>query len=554
MKAALQVSGNLTVCPTPLRLDSYDGCTGGCAYCFARVAALSSTGAAGKHDSFEQVQDRAHRLGPKIRGEGKSAEAAMRRLGVPLHLGGMADPFQPCERERQVTLGFLREIAEAQAPVVCSTKFALLAEDPWRSAWEAIPQRLLQVSCIAADDVLARAEPSVASWQERLTLIRELSQTTPCVIRVQPFVRGVSERSLNALCEQAAAAGAQAIIVEGLKLPARAWRQLDGALRSAFGTAYKSPANKTGGDRDYSWAEKFAYQLQARRIARSHGLGHYAADNALRWLGDSAQCCATDLIDGAVGHWRANWGHTMQEAMRSGEVRFGWLLNGAGEAQCAGFPRTVNAGNAANIKQWSEAYGEVLAIRGDSFHTNTGNGADFAEKTRAYSDVLATSGDCVNDANNGVKRRRVAAAYGDVLATHGTVLNSGQGSISTQRREVADAYGDLSDIMDTNPSNSQVNTANGVRARQRSDLYGTGKQTLAAWYRYVWNQTRAGRGPQAIVPNLIATHEDENGDAVYRFVLPQAIRDAVHRATGEEVTGGYLSTEEAMAGVPVNAS
>jgi len=442
MKAALQVSGNLTVCPTPLRLDAYDGCTAGCVYCFARIAALSSCGKGGKTDTFGQVENRSPHIGPRLAGVGKSSEAAMRRLGIPVHLGGMADPFQPCEADRRVALGFLRECAEAQAPLIVSTKFTVLGQEPWRSAWEAVPQRLLQVSLIAADDALLNAEPGAATWQERLAFVRDMAPTTPTVIRVQPYIRGVSERTLNVLCEQAAEAGARAIIVEGLKLPSRVWAKMDGTLRGAFGQAYQTPAAKSGADRDYPWAEKFAYQLLARKTAKAHGLGHYAADNALRWLGDSANCCATDLMAGEVGTWRANWGHVTEEAMRAGEVRFEWVLH-------------------------------------PMMQTAEGGSALHAE------------------------------------------------------------------VMETNPSGVQVNTANGVKARIRSEHYGTGKQTLAAWYRYVWNQTRSGRGPQAIVPNLIATHRDENGDAVYRFVLPENLREAVQRATGEEIAGGYMTAEEA---------
>ena len=526
MKAALQVSGNLTVCPTPLRLDAYDGCTAGCAYCFARVAALSSSGKGGKHDTFGNVEYRNRTLGPKLAGIGKSSEAAMRRLGIPVHLGGMADPFQPCEREARVTLGFLQQIAEANCPVVCSTKFALLREEPWRSAWEAITQRLVQVSLIACDDVLDKAEPKAATWRERLALVRDLSATNPVVIRLQPYIMGVSDKSLQTLCEQAKDAGALAIIVEGLKLPTRTGAKMDAALKAAFGPAYKTPANKSGGDKDYSWAEKFAYQLQARKTARAHGLGHYAADNALRWLGDSANCCATDLIEGEVGNWRANWGHVTEEAMRAGEVRFGWVLNPMMMTSEGGSAlHNVNLGNGAHTREWSSAYGEVLAIGGDRFHTNTGNGASFADKTRAYSEAMQ----------------------------HKDLADRGNGGDGVQRRRDAAAYGDLSEVLETNPIGVQVNTANGVKARQRSEAYGTGKQTLAAWYRYVWNQTRAGRGPQAIVPNLIATHEDENGDAVYRFVLPENMREAVQKATGEEVKGGYFSAAEAMS-VPPNSA
>jgi len=470
MKKALMPTGNLTVCPNPLRLDSYDGCSGQCAYCFARVATLSHD----KHDSFATVQPRERRIGPAIKGEGSSPEAGYIRMGLAVHMGGMADPFQPAEREHRVTLDHLEQLREARAPLVVSTKFDLLREEPWLSAWKRIERKVLQVSLIACDDRLTRIEPGAPTWSERLEFVREMAETAPVVVRIQPYIEGLSGATSAKLCEAVAECGGRGIIVEGLKVPTRWRKKMESDLRGVLGRSWEPPSAGTGGDRDYPNSVKFRYQLETRRQAKAHGLRHYAADNPVRWLGDSPLCCATDLMEPTAGHWPANWGHVCEEARRSGEVRFPFLLGSIaeqGSSNATSFK--FNAGNGARARNWDRAYGESTA--------------------------------------------------------------------------------ELARQMSINPGGFNRNTGDGAKARNWAAKYG-GKQTLGAWYRWVWNQTRAGRGPQSVMPNLVATHKDENDDAVYQFVLSEKMREAVYNATGDVIEGGLTELPEEAKRVSANAS
>lgn len=461
----LMATGNLTVCPLPLRLDTYSGCPAGCAYCFARTARLSVQ----KHDTWGTIVQTEPPNEKVLRGEGASAEAGYRRMGLPVHMGGMADPFQPCEREAKASLRSLELLAACNVPTVVSTKFGLLAESPWREAWEAIPRRLLQVSLLAADDRLAKLEPDAPTWRERLAFVAEMAQTGPVAVRLQPFVQGFSEKTLGLLCERLASAGAKALIVEGLKVPVRVRPRMEALLGAALGGDFVIPSLCMAGDMCYPLETQFAYQLFARRLAKQNGLQHYAADNALRFLGDSPNCCATDLIDAPT--WKANWGHVAEESQRSGEVSWSWLLEQLqGQAVGSALGFYFNSGNGAEARRWSEHYA------GAHHPANLGNGADI--------------------------------------------------------RNWANKYGTLAD---TNPSGFQVNTGNGAMARDKAKRYGDNKQSLASWYRYVWNRTRAGRGPQSIMPNLVAVRRDDAGDAVYKLIIPERMREAVLEATGEKI-------------------
>ncbi len=359
MKDALRVPGNLFVCPTPLALDTYDGCSAGCAYCFARIAARSSVKS--KTDRFEAVEPRRLSLAA-LRGEGSSAEAAMVRHGIPVHMGGLSDPFQPIERQMRATLVALEAIRDAGRAVVVSTKFGLLAEDPWRSVWEAIGQRLLQVSLIACDDTLEALEPGALPWRERLALVREVSSTTPVVVRIQPFIRTLSADALQRTCDLVAEAGGRGIIVEGLKVPRLGRGEVMTALSRSLGRRFEAPTDASGPDAAYHPAVQFAYQLAARRAARRAGLAHNAADNAMRWLGDSYACCGTDLIAGRVGVWEANWGHATAVAIRDGEVGFDTIdraLGPQGNARAGRYG--VNEQNAVARARVAAAYGNGQA-------------------------------------------------------------------------------------------------------------------------------------------------------------------------------------------------
>lgn len=475
MKDALMPSGNFTVCPAPLRFDAYEGCTAGCRYCFARVAALS--GITSKHDQWEAVQKRKMNLGKSCLGEGRSAIAAYRALNIPVHIGGMADSLQPIEQEEKYFLQGLEWFADNSVPVILSTKFSLLGKEPWRSAWERIPQRLLQVSCIAADDRMLQLEPGAAPWQERMALVRDLSQTCPAIIRAQPFILSFGLDGFSHLAEQAAAHGASGITVEGLKLPIRKHDFMDRALQAILGKAYQPPQERGSSDWEYTYSQRFAYQLTARKACRANGLAHWAADNAFRWLGDSPNCCGQDLID--CGVWEANWGHAAVEALLHGEVDFSWLSACIG-AQAGGTHAYVNAGNGVARRLWAER--SPADQNCSNFNVNTGNGA----QRRAWASPKAA---------------------------------------------------------DIHAGNFGPNTGNGPKARQWASESG---QTLHAWYRWTWNKTRSGNGPQAIMPNLVAVRQDAEGNAVYRFVLPPGMRDAIYRATGEELTGGFNTIAEAL--------
>lgn len=77
------------LCDMPIRFDTYSGCSHGCKYCFVQRN--------GKRDLTKIEKDE----GPQallnfIKGQ-RTAETNWADWKIPLHWGGVSDPFQPCE-------------------------------------------------------------------------------------------------------------------------------------------------------------------------------------------------------------------------------------------------------------------------------------------------------------------------------------------------------------------------------------------------------------------------------------------------------------------------
>ena len=100
------------LCDLPIRFDTYKGCTHGCEYCFVKKKIDIS-----EVVPFEGVQALKNFV------EGKRVSVTnWCDWDIPLHWGGVSDPFQPAERIHGRSLECLEFLAETQYPFVVSTK------------------------------------------------------------------------------------------------------------------------------------------------------------------------------------------------------------------------------------------------------------------------------------------------------------------------------------------------------------------------------------------------------------------------------------------------
>ncbi len=197
-------------------INPYRGCEHGCVYCFARPThawlGLSpgldfETKLFYKPDAPEQL---------------KRELAARAYRCAPIAVGINTDAYQPTERKLGLTRAILEVLVAARHPFSIVTKSALIERDIDLIANAAARHHAeVAVSLTTLDATLARRlEPRAASPARRLETIRALTQAgIPVTVLVAPVIPVLTDSELEALLEQARAAGAQDAGYVLLRLP-----------------------------------------------------------------------------------------------------------------------------------------------------------------------------------------------------------------------------------------------------------------------------------------------------------------------------------------------
>lgn len=152
----------IILCNLPVRFDTYRGCSHGCRYCFAQ-----------KKNDISHIERDESVDGLRSFIEGKRGnETEWCDWNIPIHWGGMSDPFQPVEKQIRASYECLKLLAETKYPFVVSTKGRLVA-DPEYLDLLAQCNCVLQISMVCSKyDRLERGTPS---YEERLAILKTVS-------------------------------------------------------------------------------------------------------------------------------------------------------------------------------------------------------------------------------------------------------------------------------------------------------------------------------------------------------------------------------------------
>ena len=153
------------LCDMPIRFDTYKGCTHGCKYCFVQRN--------GKYDiSKVQKGEGMKALMSWIQGK-RTSETNWCDWNIPLHWGGVSDPFQPCEHYYRMSYNALRVFAETKYPFVVSTKGRIIAEPEYLELLKKC-NCVVQISMVCSSyDKLEEGAPYLKNvWKLRERLLR----------------------------------------------------------------------------------------------------------------------------------------------------------------------------------------------------------------------------------------------------------------------------------------------------------------------------------------------------------------------------------------------
>lgn len=202
--------------PFDRSINPYRGCEHGCIYCYARPS----------HAYWDLTPglDFETRLIAKT----NAAQVLEQQLGkpgyicAPINLGSNTDPYQPIEREQQLTRRLLEVLLRYRHPVTIVTKGSLVLRDLDLLA-ELASQRLaaVMISLTTLDDELKRTlEPRAAAPRARLRAIRVLREAgVPVGVLCSPMIPMINDSELERLLEAAKDAGAQSAAYMMLRLP-----------------------------------------------------------------------------------------------------------------------------------------------------------------------------------------------------------------------------------------------------------------------------------------------------------------------------------------------
>lgn len=263
-----ECGSQIILCDLPIRYDTYKGCSHACEYCF--VKRKSDIAHIEPGESEKSLLD-------FINGQ-RMFLTRWCDWNIPLHWGGMSDPFQPVERTQQRSLRALQVFAKTKYPFVVSTKSALLTEEPYISLLKecrCVVQ--FSASCPEMDD----AERGAATFRQRVEAARKISQIGKrVIIRVQPYLPSLFSsvcKSLDLFHD----AGVYGVVFESMKYTS----QKKGTIKIGNDFVYPSDLLK----KHFEVFKKKLHQM---------GMRFYSGENRLRSMGDNLCCCGIEDLDG----------------------------------------------------------------------------------------------------------------------------------------------------------------------------------------------------------------------------------------------------------------
>lgn len=280
--------------PFAQSINPYRGCEHGCVYCFARPT-HAYLGLSPGLDFETKLIARP--------GIGEVLHRELRHPGYvvsPIAMGTNTDPYQPIERDMEITRAVIEVLARHNHPLTIVTKGTLIERDiDLITPMAARGLVHVGVSVTTLDQNLSRRmEPRAPTPARRLRTIQRLSEAgIPVSMMVAPVVPGLTCHEAEALVEAGRKAGARTVHWIMLRLPMEVSQIFRDWLTEAQpdrATRVMARVRETHGGQDYdaAWGRRMRGQgTYAKLIARRFEV-------AIRRAGLDAPplCLRTDLF------------------------------------------------------------------------------------------------------------------------------------------------------------------------------------------------------------------------------------------------------------------
>ena len=278
-------------CGNPFRIDTYKGCDFGCQYCFANCRG-GNFDTSFKVANMEIINKNFVKAFEKDK-ETKNLTIELLRNRVPLHLGGLSDPFQKRKFDYGCTYELLKLTPKYNYPVLISTKTGNLPEKYFDVLDKDI--HAFQISLISLNNnYIRRFEKNTPSPQERISFIRKLKEKGFWVgIRIQPLI---DVKEAYRLVENISGV-VDYITVEHIKIG-----NDNSNKEFLFKSIDLNPEDFVSVGREYELKTEIKRKnIELLKTISKCPIG--CGDNDLHELSDSNNCCGIDTINDNFNGW-----------------------------------------------------------------------------------------------------------------------------------------------------------------------------------------------------------------------------------------------------------
>ena len=295
----MQLTSQFKFCPMAFRVDMYRGCDFGCKYCFANMNAFHEIGtglSTWREADVKQVR-KYFDLALNTDKESKSTIVELLRHRVPLHCGGMSDPFQSREWELGLTKELIKISNEFNYPIVFSTKTASLPDEYYKLLNPKI--HAFQVSIMGwTPEYIRKWEGNTKTAQERAEFVQLLRKDFGlwCSVRIQPIINKWEPVALMLALRDIPSYYS----IEHLHVIADSWAGQEALLKYCRGS---KSFQQRGGLTEFKPEVKRENILFLTRVANSFGVKVGASDNEFHYMSQSRCCCGTDTIGGQFDNY-----------------------------------------------------------------------------------------------------------------------------------------------------------------------------------------------------------------------------------------------------------
>ncbi|NMC61230.1 MAG: hypothetical protein GYA51_17885 [Candidatus Methanofastidiosa archaeon] len=305
---ALSVTSQIFFCGIPFRLDTTPKCPINCMYCFA----MARGGRRTKLDLFANPEKIIRKIKKSISSSGKDINSQLINSRMPIHFGGMSDPFSS-NKSRKISLKLLDYLVQEKYPVVMSTKQTNIFGDKYfQDLIHKKSNLVIQVSISSLNSkFLKEIEPNAPLPNERISAISELNKIgVPVIARIQPLFPWQISEVTNELIPALAETGVNHVVVEFLKLPVESLSFPYNFFNNVIGfdiKKYFAENNAQLMSREWLFPTRRKWDLLQPVIQsiRKYGMTYGAADYGLNHLGDTECCCGIDKYANFDGYFKS---------------------------------------------------------------------------------------------------------------------------------------------------------------------------------------------------------------------------------------------------------